>query len=71
MCSQQQVNIKVVGCGPHQGTRFCPTFWYITHIHKVYVILHIFCGPIWGLIEDYDVFSDPALHVVSRAVQKL
>ena len=71
MCRKQQVDSSVVWLVTHQGTGVCPKCWYIAHMHKLSIILHIYHNPIWVLIEYDNVCSDHTLHVISRADNKM
>ena len=70
MYSQQQVGIAVLHIGPNQGTRACLTCCYMPHMHRLFIVLHIFHDPIWGQIEDEIFCSDLTLHRVLCVAHK-
>ena len=55
----------------HQGNRVCTTWWYITHVHRVFDMLHMFRVPFYGIIKYDNVFLIPVLHEVWSVYHKI
>ena len=51
--------------------RYCPTYCYMPHIHRVSVVFHTFHDPIRGLYKDYNVHLTLSIHEVSCAAHKM
>ena len=71
MCSQQQVVSAVGGRGQHQVPRDCPTYWYMPHPHRLFVVFHSFHDPVWGQLEGNNLYLTLSLHGVLRPAKKM
>ena len=44
----------------HQCSMACPSFWYMQHMQKLSVVLHIFHVSVWGINKYVDIRLNPA-----------
>ena len=55
----------------HYGTRGFPTWWYITHKHRVFGLLYMHEVPVKGLIKDDNACLNPTLHGVCSVYNRI
>ena len=64
MCSQEQVGNVDIWWGQHHRPMDFPTWLLIIYRQRVLTVLNIFHDPIWGLIENDNVYLTLLIHEV-------